>query len=127
MPPGDILMTSDDTRKDFGFVITKAPLELGTVHTTLRLAGTAVDSGRSVGLFLISDGVWLAKKDQANDVSRYFLGLIEKGAGVRVSSEHLKGAGIGEDELVDGVEVTGNTYKELVGTVMEEYGKVVVI
>jgi hypothetical protein len=46
---------------------------------------------------------------------------------VTVSLEHLKGAGIGEGELVEGLTVTKKTYKDLVEVVMEKWDRVVVV
>ena len=116
-----------DPTTDIGFVITKPPLETGAVAGVLRTALDAVNDGRSVGLFLISDGVWLAKAGQENKAFTLFNELLGKGVSVTASGDHLLAAGIPEDGVVEGVEVTRKPYKALVATVMDDWWKVMVI
>jgi len=116
-----------DPNTDIGFVITKPPLESGAVAGILRTALDAINDGKSVGLFLISDGVWLAKPGQENEAFTLFNELRGKGVPVTASSDHLLSAGIPEDGIVEGVEVARKPYKALVATVMEEWDKVMVI
>ena len=117
-------MTDQEQTKDLGFVVTKPPLESGLVANILTIAQSALDQGRSVGIFLISDGVWLVKKDQKNHVAGMFERVLGSGAEVIASSEHLEAAGISEDEIIDGVTVTKRVYKDLVTNVMENWDKV---
>jgi len=116
-----------DQKADIGFVITKPPLETGAVASTLKIAIEARKSGKSVGLFLISDGVWLAKAGQENEASALFGELIADGVPATASGDHLLAAGIPEDGLVGGVEVAKKPYKALVANVMEDWDKVMVI
>ncbi len=118
-------MTGSNT--DLGFVITKPPLETGAVAGILRTALDSLDDGRSVGLFLISDGVWLAKTGQDNEAFTLFNELLRKGVPVTASGDHLLAAGIPEDGMADGVEVSRKPYKDLVLNVMEEWDRVMVI
>lgn len=120
-------MTDQEQRKDLGFVVTKPPLESGQVANILTIAQSALDQGKSVGVFLISDGVWLVKKNQMNHVAEKFVKLLGAGAEVIVSSEHLDAAGISEDEVIQGVTITGKVYKDLVTKVMENWNKVMSI
>ena len=78
-------------------------------------------------MFLISDGVWLVKKGQKSTVAKSFQHLLTSGIDVQVSSDHLDAAGISRDDIVDGVEVTTNIYKDLVLTVMEKWDEVITI
>ena len=120
-------MTEDQGNKDIGFVVTKPPLESGLVSNMLSIAQSSLDQGKSVGIFLISDGIWLVKKNQKNHVYEQFLNVLKGGAEVLASREHLEAAGIGDDEIVDGVTVTKRVYKDLVINVMERWNKVVSI
>lgn len=120
-------MNDNSTAADFGFVITKAPLESGLVSNVLTIAHSAIDAGRTVNLFLVSDGVWLAKKNQHNNVTMAFKELIEKGAVAVASKAHLTAAGIEEAELFEGVIPIRKIYKELVENVMEKWRKVMVV
>ena len=59
-------MSDHELKRDIGFVVTKPPLESGLVSNMLSIAESSIDQGKSVGMFLISDGVWLVKKNQKN-------------------------------------------------------------
>ena len=120
-------MTDQEQTKNLGFVVTKPPLESGLVANILTIAQSALDQGRSVGIFLISDGVWLVKKDQKNHVAELFVKVLGDGAEIIASAEHLEAAGISEDEVIDGVTVTKRVYKDLVMNVMENWDKVMSI
>jgi sulfur relay protein TusB/DsrH len=112
---------------DFGVVISKPPLETGLVATILTMAQQVMNQRGSVSVFLISDGVWLAKKNQRNHVAELFKTLLQNGVNVTVSAEHLTAAGISENELYDGLHITKKTYSDLVDNVMEQWKKVVTI
>lgn len=116
-----------DNNKDLGIIITKAPLESGSVEGALELARETVEQGRSVGLFLISDGVWLVKKKQDNKVARSFHELLNLGVQVIVSKDHLEAAGITEDDVMEGVMRSSKIYKDLVIHVMERWNRVMTI
>jgi len=116
-----------DSNKDLGIIITKAPLESGAVEGALELAKETVEQGRSVGMFLISDGIWLVKKKQDNDVARSFLELLEMGMHVIASRDHLEAAGISEDDVVEGISISDKIYKDLVFQVMERWSRVMTI
>jgi predicted peroxiredoxin len=120
-------MNANGTATDFGFVITKAPLESGLVSSVLAIAHSALDAGRTVSLFLVSDGVWLAKRSRHNNVTKAFKELIARGAEVAVSKDHLTAAGIEEVELFEGIISIRKTYKKLVENVMEKWDKVMVV
>ncbi len=120
-------MTENRNERDIGFVISKAPHESGLVSNTLTIALNAMDQGKSIGLFLISDGVWLAKRNQKNHLIGTFEKLIEGGAIILASADHLAAAGIPEDDVMDGVTITKRLYKDLVMNVMENWRKVMSI
>ncbi|HID73471.1 MAG TPA: hypothetical protein EYP43_00305 [Thermoplasmata archaeon] len=120
-------MTEDGFEADIGFVITKGPVETGIVEGILRAARHAQDAGRRVGVFLISDGVWLAKRGASNPASGLFRELIDGGAEISASGDHLMAAGIAEDDVIPGVTVTRRPYRTMVELVMESWGRVVVV
>ncbi len=110
-----------------GFVITKGPVESGLASGLLAVAEAAMKDGKRIGLCLMSDGAWLTKKGQKNPAHTIFLRLLEGGAEVNVCREHLRAAGISEDDVVEGVNATGKTFRFLVGKVMEEWDRVVIV
>jgi predicted peroxiredoxin len=120
-------MTEDSSAETMGFLITKGPAESGLAGGLLKVAEAAMKDGKSIGICLMSDGAWLTKKGQKNPAHETFLRLLEGGADVTVCQEHLKAAGIKEDEVVEGVNTTGKTFKFMVGKVMEEWDRVVVV
>jgi predicted peroxiredoxin len=118
---------TDVADRDLGLVITKAPLESSAVLGILKVARNTLEQGRSVGIFLISDGAWLVKKGQKNDVANLFQELLKEGVDAQVSSDHLDAAGIPADDIVEGVRISRDIYKDLVTSVMERWGEVMTI
>ena len=120
-------MMKDSYEIDIGFIITKAPLESSLGSGFLDLAQKAINDGKTVGLFLISDGVWFAKKHQKNRSFKILDTLIKKGASVTISKENLEAAGIKDHELINGVIVSDKPYTDLVDLVMEKWRQVMTI
>jgi len=120
-------MTDLKDTSDLGLIITKAPAESGAVANALQMARGAQFSGNRIALFLISDGVWLAKAGQKNRAFNEFCELLNKGVRVTLSQEHLEAAGMGRGELVDGVDIVKKVYDEMVDQVMEQWNRVVVV
>jgi sulfur relay protein TusB/DsrH len=120
-------MIDDSYEIDLGFIITKSPFESTLGTGFLDLAKKSINNGKTVGIFLISDGVWFAKKYQKNKAIKILTNLIEKGAKITVSRDNLEAAGIGNNELLDGVVISETPYMDLVDLVMEEWRKVMTI
>ena len=118
-------MTKNNYDIDIGFVITKAPLESSIVTGIITLAKHEIDKEKTVGIFLISDGVWLGKKNQNN--CKNIADLIEKCVEVTISKDHMEASGIQQEELLSGINVTEKPYIELVERVMERWHKVITI
>jgi sulfur relay protein TusB/DsrH len=112
---------------DIGLLITKTPLESDNVSKIIYLAKEAIANWKKVQLYLISDGVWLAKSGQQNKVAEKFEELIKSGVSVIVSGEHLEAAGITKNEVTEGIEITDDPYTTLVNLVMEKWKKVISI
>ena len=112
---------------DIGFVITKSPFESKRVEGALKMAKDAIAQGHSVGIFLISDGVFLAKRGQKNKVADLFNSVLSSSEIVIASQDHLVAAGISKDEMLEHIEISENIYDDLVEQVMERWGRVVSI
>ncbi len=94
----------------YTIIINEAPYNKERSYTALRFARTAVFEGHITRIFLIENGVYVAKKDQkpASDQPNYgaFLeDLIKDGQEVKACVVCIKARGIAESELIDGVKV----------------------
>jgi sulfur relay (sulfurtransferase) complex TusBCD TusD component (DsrE family) len=120
-------MSNDTYEIDFGFVITKTPTESQKVLGALKLANKALEERKSVGLFLLSDGVWCAKKNQKNTAIKYLINILEKGGSVIASGENLEAAGIDNNDVLKGIQISEKPYGDLVDLIMEKWRRVVTI
>jgi len=116
-----------DNEIDLGFIITKAPLESTLGSGFLNLAKQGIDNGKKVELFLISDGVWFAKKIENNSDTKKLRSLIKQGVNIIVSNDNLQAAGIHNDELIKGITISDKPYSDLVNLVMEKWKRVMTI
>lgn len=112
---------------DLGYVITKAPYESSLGANMLELAQKALKEGKSVGIFLISDGVWFAKKNTSTKTGKLFQTILEEGAEVTVSNDNLESAGIQPTELHKNIIISDKPYTDLVTQVMEKWRRVITI
>ena len=92
----------------FTLIINEAPYQKERSYTALRFARTAVFEGHKTRIFLIENGVYIAKKDQkpATDQPNFgaFLeDLIKDDQEVKACVVCLKARGIAESELISGV------------------------
>ncbi len=94
-------------------VVNRAPYD-GTdvAWNALRLAGTALDSGLSVRLFLMNDGVDLARLGEAPPEAEFDLqgmlrDLMKRGAAVKLCQTCLNRCGIGRGEVMPQAQVAG--------------------
>ena len=110
---------------DLGIIITKTPLETNLVNRFLQIAKDTIENNKTVGLFLISDGIWLVKKNQNNNSFELLKNLIDKNVEVIVSKDHLLSSGLSEDEIVENVKISEKPYSDLVDNVMENYERVI--
>ncbi|HTY75556.1 MAG TPA: DsrE family protein [Candidatus Nanoarchaeia archaeon] len=98
-------------------IINEAPYQKERAYTALRFARTCVFEGHKTRIFLIENGVYVAKKDQkpASDQPNFgaFLGdLIADGQEVKACVVCIKARGLSENDLVSGVKIV--TLNELV-------------
>jgi sulfur relay (sulfurtransferase) complex TusBCD TusD component (DsrE family) len=120
-------MTKKMFTKPLGIVITKTPAVSTLVANALKIGRQATSKGHKVTIFLLSDGVWLAKKNQIGTATEELKILLNNGAAVMASHQHLKGAGITEDDLWDGITLSDKPYHDLVENVMEHWDRVITI
>ncbi len=100
----------------FTVVITEAPYGRERAYTALRFALTALIDGHKVRLFLVQDGVFVAKKDQdpaefPNHLE-YLSQTIKEGAEVKVCTPCAKARGLLVEDLLQ--EVSLATMHDLV-------------
>ena len=104
-------------------VISRAPYD-GTdvVWNALRLAGSAVEAGMLVRLFLMNDGVDLAREGVTPagaefDLQSMLAELVERGAAVRLCQTCLTRCGIGKGETMPQAQIAA--MKDLVDWVRD--------
>lgn len=113
--------------KTIGIIITKTPLESNLVTRFLNLAKELTINRNKIEIFLISDGVWLAKKNQSNPPSKILKDIIKNKSKIFVSKEHLTAAGIDNNELIKNITLSEKPYSDIVTLTMEKWDKVITI
>jgi len=105
----------------FTVIITTAPYGHERAYSALRFALTSLLEGIDVNIFLIEDGVYVAKNSQnpseVPNYMEYLKNCIESGAIVKACGPCCKARGLREEDLIDGV-VLG-TMHDLVNFVKE--------
>lgn len=120
-------MTSIKEKKDLGIILTKSPHESSLTNQMLTLATAIIKQKKSVDLFLISDGVWLAKKNPSAKYTNSLSLLQKKGMRIIVSNDHLLAAGLTSTELLPHITITEKPYDSLVDHVMTEWNRVITL
>ncbi len=110
-----------------GIILTKAPGASEEAENALDAALESLAMGNQVGLFLLSDGVWVAKAGQMGAVAAKLGDVIERGGQVHCSGEHLKAAGLAPDRLAPGVVIANDGFGRLAELIMEEWDKVITL
>ncbi|MGQ4875608.1 MAG: DsrE family protein [Promethearchaeia archaeon] len=79
-------------------------------YTLLRFAYTTLLEGHKVNIFLVEDGIWVAKKNQDpknyDNVGTWLKNVIEEGAKVLACGVCMGARGMSEDELMEDVKKT---------------------
>ncbi|MDA8186537.1 MAG: DsrE family protein [Dehalococcoidales bacterium] len=109
-----------------GIVLTKTPFGSEDAENALEAGRQALLAGDAASLFLLSDGVWLAKRGKADPLESKLADFIEMGGEVAVSGEHLKAAGLGPDLLVGKVIVAEDGLGSLVDLAMDDWDKAII-
>jgi len=93
-------------------VINHLPYDGDVVWNALRLARTALDDGLDMRLFLMNDGVDLARTESRPpeaefDLQQMLQDLMEDGVAVRLCQTCLKRCGIGRGQLLPKARIAG--------------------
>lgn len=91
-------------------VINDPPYGSGKPYNALRLASAAMSVKFSVNVFLLDDGVFVAKKGQTTpegypNLGNMLLDLIKKGTKVKVCGSCAKVRGLSKEDLIEGAEI----------------------
>jgi tRNA 2-thiouridine synthesizing protein D len=94
----------------FTVLINEAPIGKERAFTGLRFATTCVLEGHTVKLFLMENGVYVAKKGQnpsadASNLGEYLKELIEGDVEVKACVVCCKARGLSESDLIAGIKV----------------------
>jgi tRNA 2-thiouridine synthesizing protein D len=94
----------------FTVIINEAPIAKERAFTGLRFATTCLIEGHKVNLFLIENGVYLAKKGQnpssdAPNLLEYLEELIKGNVEVKACVVCCKARGLSESDLISGVKI----------------------
>lgn len=90
-------------------IIFEAPYVKERAYTGLRFVRTCVFEGHKTNLFLIENGVYVAKKDQKPSAStganlaEYLTDVIKDGVEVKACGVCLQARGLLESDLIEGV------------------------
>jgi tRNA 2-thiouridine synthesizing protein D len=101
----------------YTIIINEAPYQKERAYTALRFARTCDLEGHKVRIFLIENGVYVAKKGQkpASDqpnFGSYLEDLIAGGQEVKASVVCIQARGLTETDLISGIKIV--TLNELV-------------
>ncbi len=94
----------------YTIIVNEAPYQKERAYTAFRFARTCVFEGHKTRIFLIENGVYVAKKGQKPAADQPNMGafledLIKDGQEVKACVVCIKARGISESELIDGVKV----------------------
>lgn len=109
-----------------GVILTKAPAGSEDAENALEAGRQSLLAGDAASLFLLSDGVWLAKQGKADPMEEKLSEFIRLGGEVVACGEHLKAAGLGRDRLVEGTTIAEDGLGRLVDLVMDEWDKAII-
>ncbi|MDO8674157.1 MAG: DsrE family protein [Dehalococcoidia bacterium] len=112
---------------NLGIIVTKAPIGSEDAENALEAGRQALLAGDTVGLFLLSDGVWLAKRGKADALEAKLAEFITLGGKVVASGQHLRAVGLGADRLVEKVDIADDGLGRLVDLVMDEWDKTIIL
>ncbi len=99
-----------EKKKTFTIVIADSAYTKERPYTMLRFAYTALLEDHKVNIFLVEDGVFVAKKDQEpakyDNVGKWMKDVIEEGANIKACGVCTKARGVSAGELIEGIDIT---------------------
>jgi sulfur relay (sulfurtransferase) DsrF/TusC family protein len=109
-----------------GIILTKAPYGDEDAENALQIGLESLALGDEVGLFLLSDGIWVAKEGLGGLVGQRLTEFKGAGGKAYVSGEHLIAGGLDPTGLSVEAEIVEDPFDRLVDLVMDEWEKVIV-
>jgi sulfur relay protein TusB/DsrH len=110
--------------RNIGIIMTKSPFESEDAQMALALAKPAMSIGDPVDIFLIGDGVWMAKANLKGEIEDMVDLFLEQGK-VYASGPHLEAGGIDASQIREDIEVCRKPYDKLTDLVMESWDRVI--
>jgi sulfur relay (sulfurtransferase) DsrF/TusC family protein len=110
--------------RTIGIILTKSPFESEDATMAMSFAMPAMAIGDPVEVFLLGDGVWMAKANLKGEIGDMMSRFIEGGK-VYASGPHLDAHGIDHASIRKDIEVCRKPYDALTDLVMEGWDKVV--
>ena len=110
--------------RTIGIILTKSPFESEDATMAMSIALPAMRIGDPVDIFLLGDGVYLAKanlKGAIGDMMSRFL----EGGKVYASGPHLEAGGIDPAGIRKDIEICRKPYDALADLIMERWDRVV--
>ena len=110
--------------RSIGMILTKSPFESEDATMALSIALPAMRIGDSVDIFLIGDGVWLAKANLKGEMGEMMSRFLMRGK-VYASGPHLEAGGIDPAGIRKDIEICRKPYDVLTDLIMERWDRVV--
>ncbi len=107
-----------------GIILTKSPFESEDGTMALSIAMPAMRIGDPVDIFLLGDGVWLARANLGGEIGDMMTRFVEQGK-VYASGPHLEAGGIDPAGIRQDIEVCRKPYDALTDLVMERWDRVI--
>jgi len=110
--------------RSIGIILTKSPFESEDARMALSFAMPAMKVGDPVDIFLIGDGVWLARTNLGGEIGKMMSRFLEGGR-VYASGPHLEAGGIDPASIRKDIEICRKPYDALTDLIMERWDRVV--
>jgi len=107
-----------------GIILTKSPFESEDGTMALSFALPAMKVGDPVDIFLLGDGVWMAKANLGGEIGDMMTRFVEQGK-VYASGPHLEAGGIDPAGIRQEIEICRKPYDALTDLVMERWDRVI--
>lgn len=116
----------DETEKfdSLGIVIMWTAQVKGIAKRSVEVGISALNHGKKVEIYLLSDGVWNSLSG-SGDVYERLSDFMAKGGKVFISGEHATGSALPKDRILQGAELVEDTYGFLTDKIMESWDRVI--
>ncbi len=119
------ILIAKGVHRTIGIILTKSPLESEDALAALTIANNALRMGDSIEIFLLGDGVWIAKTDLKGAVSDLLSKFLLRKGGLMVSGPHIRAGGLDRQRIVGRAEIVEKPYDRLVDLTMTKWDKVI--